>query len=572
MRHDYATSANKPPLRVILLIDSFRQPMWVADSVRDMLASGTTTITGVVLNGTAEPWAPAPPRRSFAHRLVNAWRKRDAVLLDRYLRFDARRYPALGADPFAALDLTEMLAGVPRIMAMPRQTQFSDFLDDAALDAMRALEPDVAVRFGFRILRGPVLRIPKHGVWSFHHDDNHVMRGGPPGLWEVLLGWPSSGAVLQRLSEDLDAGEALARTWMATNTISVNQNRIAIYRAAAPLLVQTLRELHRRGAAALALKPGESAFQAYSKRLYLTPTAGELIGGLLNVLRRLVFRKLAHARVREQWQLLFGYDRRQCDENRVPQSSVFRLTALVPPADRFWADPFPVLHEGRFLVFFEELVLGEDKGRIVVVEMTSIGMIGTPRVVLDRECHLSYPFVFEHEGTWYMMPEMADHGAQQVFRATDFPDQWELHSELDFGRTVVDPTLHFDGELWWLFVGTAASVDSTCDELSIFHGTSPLGPWQAHPGNPVVSDARGARPAGRIFRVGDDLIRPAQDCTPRYGTAIVFKRILRLDTEAYSEELVGRIDPDWRPGLAGTHTINATGPLTVIDARVKLRR
>ena len=47
-------------------------------------------------------------------------------------RFDARRYPARGADPFAAIDLTEMLAGVPRIMAMPRQTQFSDFLDDAA--------------------------------------------------------------------------------------------------------------------------------------------------------------------------------------------------------------------------------------------------------------------------------------------------------------------------------------------------------------------------------------------------------------------------------------------------------
>jgi hypothetical protein len=284
---------------------------------------------------------------------------------------------------------------------------------------------------------------------------------------------------------------------------------------------------------------------------------------------RLARRKIRQARVREQWQLLFGFDRRQEHANGAPQSSVFRLSALVPPPDRFWADPFPVLHDGRYLLFFEELLFSENKGRISVVEMGPDGMAGAPRVVLDRDCHLSYPFVFEHEGTWYMMPEMAAHGTQQVFRARSFPDQWELHSELDFGRTVVDPTLHFDGQRWWLFVGTAPSPDATCDELSLYHSDSPLGPWRAHNGNPVVSDARGARPAGRLFRVGDDLIRPAQDCTPGYGTAIVFKRILRLDPDVYSEEPVGRIDPDWAPGLVGTHTINAAGQLTVIDARVK---
>lgn len=572
MHHDSEPVRQAPPLRVVLLMDAFVQPLWVADAVREMLAGSAIEIIAVVLNDTAQPWAPPPPRRSLFTRLLNAWRKRDAVLLDRYLRFDARRYPAQGRDPFASTDLTADLAALPRITALPRQTQFSDFFDDASLHALRELAPDVAVRFGFRILRGAVLGIPRCGVWSFHHDDNRVIRGGPAGLWEVLLGWSATGAVLQRLSEDLDAGATLARTWSATNPISVNQNRIALYRAAGPRLAHTLRELHRRGPDALAPRPGESRFQPYSKKLFVAPTAPELIVGLSKVLWRLIVRKSLDVGMDEQWQLLYGFDMRQSDGNVVPQSSMFRLHQVVPPKDRFWADPFPVMHEGRFFVFFEELIFADGKGRIVVAEFNAKGLVGTPHVVLERSCHLSYPFVFQHAGDWYMMPEMGEHGAQELFRATSFPDQWELHDTMRFGRTIVDPTLHFDGERWWLFVGTAASTDCACDELSLYHGDSPLGPWTPHVGNPVVSDARSSRPAGRIFRVGDDLIRPAQDGTPTYGSAIVFKRILRLDLDAYLEEPIGRIDPDWVKSMVGTHTINAAGQLTMIDGRVRRKR
>ena len=63
---------------------------------------------------------------------------------------------------------------------------------------------DVAISFGFRILKGRALRIAKHGVWSYHHGDNHINRGGPAGFWEVLEGSPVIGSVLQVLDEDLD--------------------------------------------------------------------------------------------------------------------------------------------------------------------------------------------------------------------------------------------------------------------------------------------------------------------------------------------------------------------------------
>jgi hypothetical protein len=147
-----------------------------------------------------------------------------------------------------------------------------------------------------------------------------------------------------------------------------------------------------------------------------------------------------------------------------------------------------------------------------------------------------------------------------------------LDRALDLGQPVVDATVAFLDGRWWLFAGTRATEESTFDDLSLFHGESPLGPWTPHPANPVVTDAGRARPAGRIFASGGVTIRPGQNGTPTYGAGIVFNRIVHLDTERYAEEPVSRILPVWQPTLRGIHTISAAGPLTVVDARIVLRR
>lgn len=567
-----ATPSSGPAstLRIALLIDTYAEPRWVADCIRAMREnSSAMEIVAVVLNGSVSN-APSGTRRSFGARLRNAWRKRNMVVLEKYLAIDERRYPAGDGDPFEETDLTAELAEVSTHVAMPRQTAFSDFMDDATLDFLASHAPDVAVRFGFRILRGPVLTMPRFGVWSFHHGDNMVNRGGPAGFWEVLLGWPATGALLQRLSEDLDGGTTLARTWVATNPVSVHQNRLALYPAAAPLLLRKLKQLHDRGPLALTPPRGEPAFLPYSNRLFFTPSLRELTSGLMTVVSRLVRRKVTFLRTREQWRLAYGIDAGQPDTNTTPQSAAYRFKHLTPPPDRFWADPCVVRHEGRSFVFFEELLYSNEKGRIAMVEIGPKGIIGEPVVVLEQPFHLSYPFVFSHDGAWYMMPEMVETGRQEIYRASNFPMQWELHSVIDLGQPVVDATLHQEDGRWWLFAGTRPSPISDCNELSLYHSDSPLGPWVPHAANPVVSDARSARPAGRLFRIGTELYRPAQDGTPSYGNAISFRRVLRLDPEEYAEEAAGMLAPNWQRNLVGTHTVSAAGPHTVIDLRVRV--
>jgi hypothetical protein len=72
--------------------------------------------------------------------------------------------------------------------------------------------------------------------------------------------------------------------------------------------------------------------------------------------------------------------------------------------------------------------------------------------------------------------------------------------------------------------------------------------------NPIVSDVRRARPAGRIFSHDGHLIRPAQDCSEAYGWRIALNRIEVLTEAEYREVPIGWIEPDGSAGTLRAHT------------------
>jgi len=90
---------------------------------------------------------------------------------------------------------------VPLVSIRPVQTKFSDSMTDEDISRIESYEVDVLLRLGFRILRGKILRCARFGAWSYHHGDNRVNRGGPAGFWEVVLGLPETGSILQILTE-----------------------------------------------------------------------------------------------------------------------------------------------------------------------------------------------------------------------------------------------------------------------------------------------------------------------------------------------------------------------------------
>ena len=189
--------------------------------------------------------------------------------------------------------------------------------------------------------------------------------------------------------------------------------------------------------------------------------------------------------------------------------------------------------------------------------------------ILERPYHLSYPFILEWEGETYMIPETSQNHTIEVYRASRFPDQWELHKTLMNDVVAMDATLHEHDGKWWMFVNMQEHHGSSkMDELFLFWADSPLSDnWTPHPMNPIVSDVRSARPAGKLFTRHGKLYRPSQNSSGKYGYGLKINEVITLNEEEYEEREVSSIVPNWDPKITGLHTLNHEHRLTIIDAQ-----
>lgn len=535
------------PLRLGLLLDEPKIPWWIAPAIQAAEQRGIATVELAVLR--REP-ASAPPRPP---RPLLWWRNRRTLgyaLLDRLDRARARRDPLPSDWPLEA-----GYPSVARLEVVPQTTRFSDRLTESDVAAVRERRLDLLIRIGFRILRGPILDAARHGTWSFHHGDNRRYRGGPPGVWEVLEDQSESGVTLQRLTEDLDGGEVLAWVVCATRRFSFEQNFRSLLRRSSPMLLTSLERLQREQSPvqASAQDPG---WDGYGHRLYRAPTNVELRRSVPRLLGRYLAQRARSAGRTLQWSL--GWHYAETAEPERPHGVMHQYREIHPPRDRFWADPFVVREGGRWWMFFEEYRYTEPRGEIALWEMAPTGPVGAPRIVFRRPYHLSYPQVFRHEHQWYLLPETAAEKRVELYAARRFPDDWELRSVLLSDLKAVDATVLLSGGQWYLFATVA-------DALHAFVAPRLDGPYVPHPENPLVTDVRWARPAGRFFRANGRLFRPAQRGSPFYGAGLALAEVTELTPTSYRERVVRRIDPDWDPKLLGIHTLNAAEGLSVVD-------
>lgn len=254
-----------------------------------------------------------------------------------------------------------------------------------------------------------------------------------------------------------------------------------------------------------------------------------------------------------------------------PDLAGFDLAAWRPlPADGdvYHADPFLFEEAGRTWLFAEAFPYATGKGVIACAEVSGEGEAGPFRTVIEQPYHLSYPHLFRAGGEIWLAPESGAHGGIELHRALVFPDKWVLERRLFEDLKLVDATFfEHEGRLW-LFAGRiGADGGSAWDELFAWHAPGIEGPWTAHDLNPVKSDCRGARPGGRVIRIGGRLMRPAQCCEQRYGESLVWLEVTRLTPDAFEEVEVAH----WRAGsLNGPHTADLAGPLQAIDYRLDL--
>ena len=543
-------------LRIGVMLDSLETSAWIASILEQIQASDFARIQLVILNTP-----PTMARPALRKRLQNHWK---LTLYHRYEEWDYARHRK-EPDSRARRNVKDVLQGVPELVVNPTRKGFSDYLNDADLEAIRAADLDVILRFGFRILRGGILDAARYGIWSFHHGDNREYRGGPPLFWEVYEGNPVSGTILQVLTSSLDAGKVIYRGHSATNTRSLYQNRNPIYWKTSEFLLRRLRDLDAFEWEYITSLPTYNEADPLPARIYRTPHTGQMLAFAGKVVSRRL-RASLNSRLHggfTQWFLAI--------RPRTPGLSFDNpggYKVLTPPRDRFYADPFLFERDGKTYLFFEDYRYSEQRALICCAELHGDGSLGEAVEVLRRPYHLSYPFVFEYQGEMYMIPETRENGTVELYKAEKFPWRWVLDRVLLEDVSAVDATMHAHEGRLWMFTGMSNGRYSNCDELALFSSESLFGPWKMHPQSPIVSDVRRARPAGALFYENSRLIRPSQDCGKAYGYGLVFSEITKLNEVEFEEREISRIGPEWHPDNLGTHTYTRSRHFEVIDGNI----
>jgi hypothetical protein len=180
----------------------------------------------------------------------------------------------------------------------------------------------------------------------------------------------------------------------------------------------------------------------------------------------------------------------------------------------FVADPFMVRRNNTWYLFFEALDRPTKQGDIAYATSDD-GLTWTYGArVLDEPFHLSYPQVFEVDGTYFMIPECGEEGCIKLYRAKSFPDQWVFEQDLIEGAYADPSVFRHDGR-WWMFAHSGAGRPHAV------HGRRPDRSVDDAPEESVIaSDLDISRPGGRVIEFEGDLYRFTQDLQPTYGNQV----------------------------------------------------
>lgn len=415
---------------------------------------------------------------------------------------------------------------------------------------------DVILRLGSGILKGEILSVAKYGVISFHHGDNRFNRGGPPGFWEVYNREPTTGFIIQRLTEELDGGLVVMRGSFPTKSYWLH-NRVSIVHNSLNYIDQVLDRIANNNT----LEPFLPS-QPYSQPLFKRPSLFVQLIYLRDQVKSYLGKKIVFNFFRKTPAWTVGFIRSDW------KNAVFhRAEYISPEPGMFIADPFLILHEGQNYCFVEEYVYAEKKARISLYIISPAGYerVG---VVLNEKFHLSFPFVFNYDGCFYMIPETSSTQSIRLYRAVNFPFEWEYVQDILTGVSAADTMLLENNQVFYLFT----NIDNTgseehSSELYIYYADSPLATkWSSHRSNPVIVGAEYARNGGLLFDNNSFVFRMSQEYGfGVYGQSLNANKMLTLNEQSYVEQTEFKIMPNFVADAKGIHHISSVNNLTVFD-------
>jgi asparagine synthase (glutamine-hydrolysing) len=526
-----------PRLRVGLLVDEGCIPAYARGVIEDLCRADYVDIAFVAVH------PPVAGGELDSREGGIALRAYAALVESRY-----HIYP----DPLEPVPCDHLLAELPQLTWPIGASNGGATLAAAPVD--------VILDFSSQPARESATTYARYGVWRYHFGDRRRYPLGSGFLREIIDGSPLTGIELIRLGRTEADDVTLLRALFRTVPIPSRQaNGFGPLWGTRHFAIQGLWALQHASLEALAT-PETQGIPAPSVRRVPTLAqfgrwiVGEISGRAFPVMRR-VDRPL-------RWRIAVRRTRIPLYED-ASRRSLQSFRWIEPHAGSQWADPVICERDGETWLFFEELVDPSRVGHICCGRLTGDGDLVEVRSVLQQPHHLSFPQIIAADGEVFMLPECAQGGGVDLYRAIHFPDTWVIEKRLlDF--RCVDSSIFKASGSWWMTTSPQV-VPGHTPITWLLCADRITGPWRFQPGGIVASDVRVARGAGSVFATAGRLIRPSQDCSVSYGQALILNEILSFAEAPYRERTVCRIDPGWMPRLEGVHSYSWVGEWEAID-------
>lgn len=536
------TVRDKRVIRFGIMCNGTALLSWQAECLKQLLALGNIQLSLVIMNA--------------GHRQLG--------FLEKIRRFTIKKFLWSVSLPFIfrprsylPVDISHILSKAAVIRCRTQVHRgHAEYFSHNDVEAIRSYDLDFILRFGFNIIRGDILNACRYGIWSFHHDDETKYRGSPPCFWEIYFDDPVTSAVLQRLSERLDCGVILKKGYFRTIDCSYAKNLDRVNFESANWPAKVCMDIFNHTADYLTNQPSES-----KARIFHNPGNLQMLLFMLKIFRRRAANVFKNLFRHEQWHIGMI----NCPIQNFLQPGYRPQIEWLPlnKKNTFAADPFGMVYDDKLVILHESFDYRAKKGKIssATVDAGSACFADS----IDSPLHLSYPYILRLDGETYCIPEIVQAREIALFKAKNFPSEWEKSTVLIKDFAAVDATIFKFNAYWWIFCCEERNPNT---DLFIWYSRDILGRWLSHVCNPVKSDIRSARPAGTPFIHQGCLYRPAQDCSRAYGWRVVLNKVVCLTPNKFEEEQAAVVELNQKEIFSqGIHTLSAAGEMTLVDGK-----
>jgi len=535
----------KDIIKIGIIIDGEDVPLWIYRVIEKISCSEFAEIKLIIYNNNKEK-GHNNSKYSFIYKLH---KKLDQLIFSSRVDYDK------------IVEVSNIIQGILCVSVNSKHNNQYNKTENTFHD-ISIHDLDIILNFSSFSFNESSLKLAKYGIWHYGIVNRNITGDFTSGYWELVKKIPVIEAVLLSSNSSFKKEIVIHRSWFPTNFNSLQINLDHAYGLCSIIIPRLIKGFYLYGFESfkdLTLKY-EKSDEETNNRIFFPPSNRQALINILVILFRYFFYRLEY---HDKWKWFLMY---KFNQNPFPDASSNYKT-LVPPKDRFWADPFVICRNSKIFIFIEEVIYRIKKGHITLLELDKEGKLLQTEKILEKPYHMSYPFIFEYDNSFYMIPETSENKTIELYKCEEFPVKWSFVRNLKVNIIAKDTTIFFYKNKWWLFTAINESHNfSDYAELFLFYSNDfYTTDWIPHPNNPIVTDIRNARPAGRVFMYDNKIYRPSQDCSVRYGRALNINQIITLSETSYKEVLISRNEAIWEAKLKGTHTLNFDENFSIID-------